>query len=58
VAEERPLDEDEFLGAEAVFLTNSLRGIAPVRAIGARTFAESHPTVIALVAALRRLMGL
>lgn len=58
VVEERPLERDEGLAAEAVFLTNSLRGIAPVRAIGARTFAESHPTVTALVAALRRVMGL
>jgi len=56
--EECPLAPDTFLGAEAVFLTNSLRGIAPVRAIGARAFADSHPTVTALIAALRRAMGL
>jgi len=57
VAEERPLDPETFLGADAVFLTNSLRGIAPVRAVGSRTF-EAHPTVTALSEALRAAMGL
>ena len=54
-AEEQPLAFEEFLGADAVFLTNSLRGIAPVRAVGATRFAE-HPAVTALGEALRAAM--
>ncbi|GJD31054.1 Aminodeoxychorismate lyase [Methylobacterium adhaesivum] len=57
VAEERPLEIEDVLGAEAVFLTNSLRGIAPVRAIGATPFA-AQPAVTALSEALRAEMGL
>ncbi|KQP68869.1 aminotransferase class IV [Methylobacterium sp. Leaf112] len=55
VVEERPLELPDFLGAEAVFLTNSLRGLAPVRAVGATAFAE-HPAVTALSEALRAAM--
>jgi len=43
------------LGAEAVFLTNSLRLLAPVTAIGDTAFpaAAGHPAVRRLMAALR-----
>lgn len=54
-AEEQPLAFEEFLGADAVFLTNSLRGLAPVRAVGATRFAE-HPGVTGLMEALRAAM--
>ena len=48
---ERSLDLDALLAAEAVFLTNSLRGLAPVTAIGSTAFASpSHPVVSALIA--------
>jgi branched-chain amino acid aminotransferase len=51
---ERSLGLDAVLGAQAVFLTNSLRGLAPVTAIGATVFASpAHPAVAALVADLR-----
>lgn len=51
---ERSFGLDELLGAEAVFVTNSLRGLAPVTAIDATAFASrEHPVVAALVADLR-----
>lgn len=54
-AEEESLSLPELLGAEAVFLTNSLRLLAPVTAIGATAFASSdHPAVARLSAALRK----
>lgn len=53
-AEERSLDLPEFLGAEAVFLTNSLRLLAPVIAIGEAAFpGAGHPVVTRLISALR-----
>ncbi|SDN40374.1 branched-chain amino acid aminotransferase [Methylobacterium phyllostachyos] len=53
-AEERSLDLPQFLGADAVFLTNSLRLLAPVTAIGDTTFpGAGHPAVARLMAALR-----
>ncbi len=53
-AEERSLGLSEFLGAEAVFLTNSLRLLAPVTAIGDKGFpGAGHPAVAGLMAALR-----
>ncbi|MCJ2122168.1 aminotransferase class IV [Methylobacterium sp. J-077] len=53
-AEEGSLSLPEFLGAEAVFVTNSLRLLAPVTAIGGTAFASTeHPTVARLAAALR-----
>lgn len=55
-AEERSLTLPELLRAEAVFLTNSLRGLAPVRAIGTSTFAE-HPATAILAASLRAAMA-
>ncbi|GJE18593.1 aminotransferase class IV [Methylobacterium marchantiae] len=56
-AEERSLDLDEVLGAEAVFMTNSLRGLSPVTAIGTTTFAGPHAIVAALSRALRALIA-
>jgi branched-chain amino acid aminotransferase len=52
---ERSFDLAALLAAEAVFVTNSLRGLAPVTAIGANAFASpAHPVLSALVADLRR----
>lgn len=52
--EEGSLSLPELLGAEAVCVTNSLRLLAPVTAIGATGFASSeHPAVARLVTALR-----
>jgi len=52
--EERSLSLSEFLGADAVFLTNSLRLLAPVTAIGDTTFpGAGHAAVASLMAALR-----
>ncbi|KMO11094.1 aminotransferase class IV [Methylobacterium platani] len=52
---ERPLTPDALAGAEAVFLTNSLRLVAPVRRIGERDYASAgHPVVSALRSALSR----
>jgi branched-chain amino acid aminotransferase len=51
---ERSLGLDDLLRAEAVFVTNSLRGLAPVTAIGSTVFASAgHQAVAALVADLR-----
>lgn len=51
--EERSLALPELLAADAVFLTNSLRLIAPVRAVGETRFASAgHPGLARLVAAL------
>ncbi len=51
---ERSFGLDELLEAEAVFVTNSLRGLAPVTAIDATRLRESRaPRVAALVADLR-----
>ncbi len=51
--EERSLALPELLSADAVFLTNSLRLIAPVRAIGETPFGSAeHPGLARLVAAL------
>ena len=53
-AEERSLSLPAFLGADAVFLTNSLRLLAPVTAIGDTTFpGAGHEAVASLMAALR-----
>ncbi|MEE7506637.1 aminotransferase class IV [Methylobacterium mesophilicum] len=53
-AEERSLGLPDLLGAEAVFLTNSLRLLAPVTAVGDTAFpGAGHPAVSRLVAALR-----
>ena len=52
--EEGSLSLPELLGAEAVFVTNSLRLLAPVTAIGATGFASTdHSAVSRLTAALR-----
>ena len=52
--EEGSLSLPAFLRAEAVFVTNSLRLLAPVTAIGATGFASAeHPAVARLTAALR-----
>ncbi|MGU3360703.1 aminotransferase class IV [Methylobacterium sp. M6A4_1b] len=51
---ERSLDRDALRCAAAVFVTNSLRGLAPVTAIGEAAYASpAHPMVKALVADLR-----
>lgn len=53
-AEERSLSLPDLMGAEAVFLTNSLRLLAPVTAVGETAFASlGHPAVVRLRAALR-----
>ncbi|MDP4022901.1 aminotransferase class IV [Methylobacterium sp. NEAU 140] len=52
--EERSLSLDELRGAEAVFVTNALRLLAPVTALGTTTYASAaHPAVGRLIAALR-----
>ncbi len=56
--EERSLTLPDFLGADAVFLTNSLRLLAPVEAVGATAFASAaHPGVGQLAQALRGRVG-
>jgi branched-chain amino acid aminotransferase len=51
--EERPLSLPDLLGAEAVALTNSLRLLAPVTAVGDTTFCSAgHPALGRLRAAL------
>ncbi|MCJ2058133.1 aminotransferase class IV [Methylobacterium sp. J-048] len=53
-AEEGSLRLTDWLGAEAVFVTNSLRLLAPVTAIGETALASAaHPAVARLAAALR-----
>ncbi len=53
-AEERSLSLSEFLDSDAVFLTNSLRLLSPVTAIGDKAFpGAGHPAVAGLMAALR-----
>ncbi|GEP01180.1 aminotransferase class IV [Methylobacterium haplocladii] len=52
--EERPLPLDELLGADAVFLTNSLRLVSPVTAIGEHLFESAeNPAVAQLSRAMR-----
>ena len=54
-AAERLLTPEDLAQAEAVFLTNSLRLVAPVRRIGDRDYASAgHPAVLALREALSR----
>lgn len=54
IAEEGSLSLPDLLGAEAVFLTNSLRLLAPVAAVGETGFASAaHPVLGRLIAALR-----
>ncbi|WP_132252817.1 aminotransferase class IV [Methylobacterium segetis] len=47
VPEERSLTLPELMGADSVFLTNSLRLVAPVAAIGERAFASAACTAFA-----------
>lgn len=55
VPAERPITPEALAGADAAFLTNSLRLIAPVRRIGERDYASAgHPAVRDLRAALSR----
>ena len=57
-AEERSLELEAVLGADALFLTNSLRLVAPVSAVGAARFASAdHPGLGRLAAALRARMA-
>lgn len=52
--EERPLPLDELLEADAVILTNSLRLVSPVTAIGERLLDSlENPAVAALSQAIR-----
>ena len=52
--EERPLLPSDLEAAEALFVTNSLRLLAPVAALGARAYdSAGHPAVQRLCAALR-----
>lgn len=50
---EEPLSLDQLLAADEVFLTNSLRGVEPVRAIDGRPIPVEGPLTTALAAALR-----
>ena len=54
---QRSLSLDEVLAAEAVVMTNSLRGLSPVTAIGTTAFPGGHETVAALSHGLRRLIA-
>ena len=55
VAHERPLTPDDLAAADAVFLTNSLRLLAPVTVIGSQSFtSDDDPRVTALQHALRK----
>ncbi|MCJ2131066.1 aminotransferase class IV [Methylobacterium sp. E-045] len=54
---ERSLALEEVLAAEAVVMTNSLRGLSAVTAIGTTTFPDAHATVAALSHALRLLIA-
>ena len=57
-AEERALLPEELARARAVFMTNSLRLIAPVTAIGPRALQSGgHPVVTELSQALRRVVA-
>ncbi|WP_375464162.1 aminotransferase class IV [uncultured Methylobacterium sp.] len=53
ICEERSLTPADLERADTVFLTNSLRLLAPVSAIGARAYPREHPIVARLAAALR-----
>lgn len=53
---ERSLDPAELIRADAVFVTNSLRILAPVRAIGATAYA-AHPAAEILAAGLNAAMA-
>lgn len=52
---EEPISLAELLGADEVFLTNSLRGVEPIRAIDATPIAAEGPITTALAGALRTL---
>jgi len=54
---ERSLALDEVLAAEAVVMTNSLRGLSTVTAIGTTAFPGAHGTIAALSRALRLLIA-
>jgi len=57
--QERPIGPDELERADAVFLTNSLRLIAPVTAVGETRFvSEGHPVLAGLIAGLREAVAL
>ncbi|WP_375454723.1 aminotransferase class IV [uncultured Methylobacterium sp.] len=53
VCEERSAPHAAYERADALFVTNSLRLLAPVSAIGATVFAVDHPVLARLIAALR-----
>jgi para-aminobenzoate synthetase/4-amino-4-deoxychorismate lyase len=53
VVEER-FDLDALIGADEVFLTNSLRGIEPVRSIDGKQIPSEGPLTIAFAAGLRQ----
>ncbi|WP_019904043.1 aminotransferase class IV [Methylobacterium sp. 77] len=55
--EERSLTLDEARAAEAVFMTNSLRCLSPVTAIGTTSYPMAHEAVAALSKALRGLVA-
>lgn len=54
---ERSLALEEVLAAEAVVMTNSLRGLSPVTTIGTTAFPGGHEAVAALSHGLRRLIA-
>lgn len=52
---EEPISHAELLSADEVFLTNSLRGVEPIREIDGSPIAAEGPMTTALAAALRTL---
>ncbi|MDX6624263.1 MAG: para-aminobenzoate synthetase / 4-amino-4-deoxychorismate lyase [Solirubrobacterales bacterium] len=52
---EEPLTRDQLLGADEVFLTNSLRGVEPIRALDGEPIEPEGPITTALAGALRTL---
>lgn len=52
---EEPISRTELLSADEVFLTNSLRGVEPIRALDGNPIAAEGPITTALAAALRTL---
>jgi para-aminobenzoate synthetase / 4-amino-4-deoxychorismate lyase len=57
-AREEPVRAEDLLGADEVFLTNSIRGIEPAASLDGRSLAGCGPVSRRLGAALRRRWGL
>lgn len=48
----KPLARDDVENAEALFICNAVRGILPVRQLGARLWSQVHPAIVTLQARL------